>query len=91
MSACDLGEFCLVAFMAGKYCPGDYIHVQRAASLRKNICLVKNKASILKGKQGVVKALRANFGCAKILLSDTGPISLHPCNSIAFTHSRWRW
>ena len=51
VSACDLGEFCLVAFMAGKYYPGDYVHVQLEASLRKNVCLVKNKASILKGKQ----------------------------------------
>jgi hypothetical protein len=76
--------------MAGKYCPGDYVHVQLAASLRKNVCLVKNKASILKEKQWIVKALRANFGYAKILLSDTVPISLHPYNSIAFTHSRWR-
>jgi hypothetical protein len=34
VSACDLmGEFCLVAFMAGKYCPGDYVYVQLAASL----------------------------------------------------------
>jgi hypothetical protein len=63
--------------MAGKYCPGDYVRVQRSASLRKNVCLVKNKASILKGKQWVVKALRTNFGYAKILLSNTGPLSLH--------------
>jgi hypothetical protein len=35
VSACDLmGEFGLVAFMAGKYCPGDYVRVQIAASLR---------------------------------------------------------
>jgi len=33
VSACDLGEFGLAAFMAGKYCPGDYVHVQLAASL----------------------------------------------------------
>jgi hypothetical protein len=76
--------------MAGKYCPGDYVHVQLTASLRKNVCLVKNKASILTGKQWVVKALRANFGCAKILLSNAVPISLHLYNLIAFTHSRWR-
>ena len=79
-----------MAFMAGKYCPGDYVRVQRSASLRKNVCLVKNKASILKGKQWVVKALRTNFGYAKILLSNTGPLSLHAHNSIAFTPSRWR-
>jgi len=76
--------------MAGKYCPGGYVRVQLSASLRKNVCLVKNKASILKGKPWVVKALRANFGCAKILLSNTIPISLHPYNLIAFTHPRWR-
>src|ERR1035437_6550730 len=91
VSACDLmGEFGLTAFMAGKFCPDDYVHVQLAASLRKNACLVKNKTSILKGKQWVVKALRANFGGAKILLSNTVPISLHPDNLIAFAHSRWR-
>jgi hypothetical protein len=33
VSACDLGEFGLAAFMAGKYCPGDYVHIQLAASL----------------------------------------------------------
>ena len=34
VSACDLmGEFGLAAFMAGKFCPDDYIHVQLAASL----------------------------------------------------------
>ena len=48
----------------------------------------KNKALILKGKQRVVKALRANFGCAQILLSDTVPIRLHPYSAIAFTHSK---
>jgi hypothetical protein len=32
--ACDfMGDFGLVAFMAGKFCPGDYVHVQIAASL----------------------------------------------------------
>jgi hypothetical protein len=41
--ACDLmGEFGLVAFMAGKFCTGDYVHVQITNSLLQK-CLFGEK------------------------------------------------
>jgi hypothetical protein len=86
-----MGEFGLVAFMAGQFCTGDYVHVQITNSLLQK-CLFGETTSFKFSRvsNDLSRRSRVNFGLGKILLSDTAPISLHLYYAITSAGSKLR-